>query len=88
MAKNRAGFPSNKEDDDDGQVKLELMMENAGVPGHCACGPSPFSADEWVESSAPCDSPGQWSEWKIEDDLAYARFLDNVYERNDERLGI
>ena len=83
MAKNRAGFPSNKEDDDDGHGKLELMMESTGVLGHCTCGDSPFAADEWVESSAPCDGPEGWPEWKIEDDLAYARFIDDLYERGD-----
>jgi hypothetical protein len=83
MAKNQAGFPSNKEDDDDWHRKLELMLENAGVPGHSVYGPIPFSADEWMGAGPPCEGSEGWPEWKIEDDLACARFIDDLCERDD-----
>jgi hypothetical protein len=79
MAKNRAEFRSNEEDDYDGQVKLELLMENAGAPGIRTCNPSSLFVEEWVESSAPCDGPEGWPEWEEEDDLVYQQYLDGVF---------
>jgi hypothetical protein len=81
--KNRPEFPSNNEEHEYGQEKLEQMMTNAGLPDHLICGPSPFSADEWTEADPACGGPESWPEWKIEDDLAYARFIDDFYERGD-----
>jgi hypothetical protein len=79
MAKSRAEFRSNEEDDDDGHVKLELLMENAGAPGSRTRVASSFSVDEWVESSAPYDGPEGWPEWKQDDDLVYQQYLDDVF---------
>ena len=76
MAKNRAGFLSNEEHDDDGHAKLELMMENVGAPGIRTRVASPFSVDEWVGGSAPYDGPEGWPEWKQDDDLVYQQYLD------------
>jgi hypothetical protein len=54
---NRAGYISNEEGDDDGQVEIDLMMENLGAPGIRTCVASSFSVDDWVEDSAPNDGP-------------------------------
>jgi hypothetical protein len=35
-----------------------------------------------------CDGPEEWPEWTVVDDLGYARFLDDVCEPDDERIGI
>jgi hypothetical protein len=81
MATNRAEFPFNEEDDDDGHVKL--MMDNAAVPGQGTRGASSFDADQRVESGKPRESPGQWPEWKQDNDRAYQRYLDKVFKGDD-----
>jgi hypothetical protein len=50
MAKNRAEYPQIEED---GDVELELRMENAGAARQRTCDASSFGADEWVESGPP-----------------------------------
>jgi hypothetical protein len=77
MAKNRAEFPSNEEDDD-GHVRFDLMMDNAGEPRHRTYGLSSASADEDVESGASHEGPEQWPEWK-HDDQAYWQCLDESF---------
>jgi hypothetical protein len=78
MAKNRARFPSNAEHEDDGHVKLELMMDNAAASCQGTCGASSFDADEWVEGSKPREGPEPWPEWKQENDQAYQQYLDEA----------
>jgi hypothetical protein len=80
MTKNRAEFLFNEEGDDDGHVKLELTMENAGVPHHRTYGAFSASTDECVGSGAPCEVHAQWTEWKQEDDQVYRQYLDEIFK--------
>jgi hypothetical protein len=80
MAKNRQECSFREEGDDDGHVKLGLMMDNAGVPHHRTYGAFSTLTDERVESGTPCEGPEQWPEWKQEDDRAYRQYLDEVFK--------
>jgi hypothetical protein len=80
MARNRAKFLFNEEGDDDGHVKHDLMMENAGVPPHLTYGAFSWSTDERAGSGAPCEVHEQWTEWKQEDDQAYRQYLDEIFK--------
>jgi hypothetical protein len=79
MAKSRQEFSFTGEDDD-GHVKHDLMMENAGVPPHRTYGAFSWSTDERVGSGAPCEVHEQWTEWKQEDDQAYQQYLDEIFK--------
>jgi len=80
MAKNRAEFPFNRNGNDDGHARFELRMECPGPARQPPCDASSFSADERVESDTLCDGPEQWTKWKLEDDQAYRKYLDEVFE--------
>jgi hypothetical protein len=61
-------------------TELARTMEYPWAARQSTPGASSFSADEWMESSPPCDGPEAWPEWKIEDDLAYRQWLDDVFK--------
>lgn len=60
--------------------KLGQITEYPSAARQRSCGASPFGAAEWVEAGTVCDGPEEWPEWKIEDDLAYQQWLDDVHE--------
>jgi hypothetical protein len=61
-------------------MELDRMMEYPGVARQRTCGASSFSADEGMEGGPPCEGPAGRAEWKIEDDLAYQQWLDEVFK--------
>jgi hypothetical protein len=60
-------------------MERDAMIEDPGAARQRTSGASSFSADEWMESGPQCDGPEQWPEWKIEDDLAYQQYLDEIF---------
>jgi hypothetical protein len=64
----------------DAGIELHRMMEYPGIAHQPTGGGSSFGADEWVEAGPIGEGPAGWPEWKIEDDLAYQQWLDDVSE--------
>jgi hypothetical protein len=61
-------------------IELHRMMEYPWTSRQPTSGASSFGADEWVEAGPIREGLAGWPEWKIEDDLAYQQWLDDVFE--------
>jgi hypothetical protein len=74
--------PTQQRSDENGYPGMERnrMMEYPVAARQRTSPASSFGADEWVEGGHTCEGPGQWPEWKQEDDRAYQQYLDDVFK--------
>jgi hypothetical protein len=83
----RPGQIPDSEEDYDGDVKLELMMENAmATSQQNPRAASRFEADEREQGAHPSAGQEEGPEWTEKDVRANARYLDGLYESNVDLL--